>query len=221
LKDIINHLEKGIYKVGYSSIINLFVDTFIQRLLGRKVDNYKQLDTDNRDWANQAVDMLIKHIETSEPFGDYFGEIYETFSSKYARSGLGQFFTPSNVSDLISELVGVSDNQATLPYSGIQQAINENRLFRVYEPTAGSGRLILSACKKVWRVDPVLLSHIAIVTVDLDCQCVKMQIANFLATKFIHKLEVGELEIYQGNSLSYDTSLIFGYGHKYQQQEAA
>lgn len=95
-------------------------------------------------------DKAIYNGEWCDPLGDFYQEI----SGKYKKSGMGQFFTPKSLCDIMSQLV-------------LQPGeFGKN----ISEPTCGSGRIILSA------------NNIAkgnyYVAADLDHMCVKMTCIN-------------------------------------------
>lgn len=113
---------------------------------------------------------------------DFFGDYYQFISSNYQKSGLGQYFTPPHVCDMMARItIGTSDKP-------------EHEV-RISEPCAGSGRMILAAGGIVPKAN--------FYAADLDRTCVKMTALNML----FHNLKG---EVVCKNSLDPD-SYFFGY----------
>jgi hypothetical protein len=92
---------------------------------------------------------------------DPWGSIYESISSKWKTSAMGQFFTPENICTFMAKIVGVST-----PEKGY--AI-------INEPCAGSGRLPMAAFyEHIQAGIPAAVS-----AQDLDLICCKMTLCNF------------------------------------------
>jgi len=96
-------------------------------------------------------------------YRDLLGNYYEYLSSKYHKSKLGQFFTPEPLVDMMTEMV-------------IDETSQE--IQTVSDPTAGSGRMLLSAHMK-------LKGKMLAYAEDIDPICCKICVLNFL----IHGLE--------------------------------
>lgn len=95
---------------------------------------------------------------------DGLGAIYEYLSSNWKRSGLGQFFTPESVCDMIARMEGPQAHESVL------------------EPACGSGRMVLAARRNTEIVkkpreldaDGHTLPAGVTVCIDVDPVCVKM-----------------------------------------------
>lgn len=111
-------------------------------------------------------------IDAGKGWYDPFGSIYEAISSSHKASGLGQFFTPAHVVDLMTAITIVENKE---PYLTIQ------------EPCAGSGRMILSCHAK----NPLCFYH----ATDVDGMCYRMTALNMA-------LHNASGVVYHGNSLS-------------------
>lgn len=85
---------------------------------------------------------------------DALGDIYQAISSSSKSSAMGQFFTPSSLTNFMAAIVGVDDS----PYHFMN------------EPCCGSGRMILSA----HAIQPLNYYW----AIDLDKMCVKMTAIN-------------------------------------------
>lgn len=114
---------------------------------------------------------------------DFFGDYYQFISSNYQKSGLGQYFTPPNVCDMMARIT-----------IAIPKDKPEHEL-RINEPCAGSGRMILAAGGIVPKAN--------FYAADLDRTCVKMTALNML----FHNLKG---EVVCKNSLD-PSSYFFGY----------
>lgn len=104
----------------------------------------------------QMVQAVADH---SEGFSDVLGDIFMEYIS---HGHNGQFFTPQHVSDLMAEVTcgGIRPGQS------------------VYDPTCGSGRMLLSAVRRLNRTAPN--GRIFCYGSDIDLTCVKMTAINML-----------------------------------------
>lgn len=122
-----------------------------------------------RAWIT-CTDEAVRSEEWT--YSDLLGNYYEHLSSKYHKSRLGQFFTPETLVEAMTEMV-IGE-----PTEEIQT---------VNDPTAGSGRMLLSAHMK-------LKGKMLAYAEDIDGICCKICVLNFL----IHGLEG---EVIHHNSL--------------------
>lgn len=142
-EDLIQNVERAFKKVGDSSIggesaqdfENLFDDVDLQSSkLGRKVSN-----------KNKLIGQIIKHLseidfELENDENDILGDAYEYLISQFASDAgkkAGEFYTPQEVSKILAKLV----------------TVGKNRLKSVYDPTCGSGSLLLRVSKEVRVTD--------------------------------------------------------------------
>ncbi len=77
-----------------------------------------------------TLDLRPSQLGSADIIGDAYEYMIANFASDAGKKG-GEFFTPSQVSELIASLVEPREND------------------RIYDPTCGSGGLLLKACKKV------------------------------------------------------------------------
>lgn len=76
------------------------------------------------------LNLSPKNLASNDIIGDAYEYMIANFASDAGKKG-GEFFTPSQVSELLSRLVKPTEND------------------RIYDPTCGSGGLLLKAYKKV------------------------------------------------------------------------
>ena len=106
--------------------------------MGRKEELYfktiKPYSKEELNLFSQAFASLIMQMDRKpleDPFGDYFEEFLSNGKN-------GQFFTPIGICDLMTQLT-------TAIQPGEQKKEGD---IRVYDPTCGSGRLLLSSAKQ-------------------------------------------------------------------------
>ena len=125
------------------------------------------------------------------PYTDLFGLIYMDLASRSTKSGLGQFFTPQVVTDMMAKMVG---HQAKLP---------KDRLLTCLEPCCGSGVMLLSFARQIYADHgPGGLSRCGLYAIDLDITCCCMTAAQLLANAYTHEAPYGELLVLRGNALA-------------------
>lgn len=121
------------------------------------------------DFSN--LDLRPSHLDTNDIIGDAYEYMIGTFASDAGKKG-GEFFTPSQVSTLISMLVEPKEND------------------RIYDPTCGSGSLLLKAFKKVES------GKAAIYGQEANSQTWALCVMNM----FLHGVD--DAKIWQGDTLS-------------------
>lgn len=159
------HFEKVAYRHNYSEVF----DDYLTMMINWFANGTQQ------EWRDQALKkytaeekaelnlMFEAHIRLFEEmiikreyrWYDALGDIYQTITSNWKASGMGQFFTPMPVVEIMAQIV-ISDD--CLPYS------------MVSEPACGSGRMVLAA----HVMQPLNYYH----AVDLDLLCAKMTALN-------------------------------------------
>ncbi|MDE5853512.1 MAG: type I restriction-modification system subunit M [Ruminococcus sp.] len=77
-----------------------------------------------------VLDLRPSQLDSTDIIGDAYEYMIANFASDAGKKG-GEFFTPSNVSKLVAELVQPCEND------------------RIYDPTCGSGGLLLKAYNKI------------------------------------------------------------------------
>ncbi|PIT07708.1 type I restriction-modification system subunit M [Snodgrassella communis] len=132
LANIFNAIESS--AIGYpseSDIKGLFADfdTTSNRLGNTVADKNKRLAA----VLNGIAELDFGQFEDNhiDVFGDAYEYLISNYASKAGKSG-GEFFTPPNVSKLISQLA----------------LHNQTKINKIYDPAAGSGSLLLQAKKQ-------------------------------------------------------------------------
>lgn len=163
-KDFHNLFTQLTYKHDPSRVFNDLLDYII---MGYLVDDSM---TWNKNYSKKEIkiffDMYAEWIQIMgkqcigpHDWFDFFGTYWEAeILTKLGKKGMGQFFTPPTVCDLMAQLLLMGKKQP------VGLLLND--------PSAGSGRCLLS--KHVLAPGNY---HIA---QDLDNTCVKMCICNFL-----------------------------------------
>lgn len=199
-KDFHNLFLKLIYKHDASRVFDDFLDYIIH---GHTIDQSsswdKQYSSDENElfleMYREIIRVMNKQLITDKDWFDFFGTYYEAeIVSKLGRRDSGQFFTPPNVCDCMSEM------QLML--------VDKKKRLKVNDPAAGSGRCLLSA--------HIHAPGSYMVAQDLDLTCVKMCICNFM----LHAVQ-GEVwwmnslttEIYDGWMVNQNLAVTNGVPH--------
>ena len=158
------HFEKVAYRHQYSEVFDDYLTILInwfangeqqawrdQALAKYTPEEKAELNLMFKTHMQLNYDMIITK---GEKWYDSLGDIYQTVTGNWKSSGMGQFFTPGNITDMMAAMVVGTDS----PYS------------MVSEPCSGSGRMILSA----HALQPLNYYH----AIDLDLICAKMTAIN-------------------------------------------
>lgn len=166
MKALIDKFNSLAGKSGHD--ISIIFDDFLRYMIcyhsippEDKIDDWSYSKEDNKGFFEiyqQLILTMQEKLKHSEWF-DPFGEIYEALiAGKGRRDNKGQFFTPGSLCQLMTD---------------IQSKDGDNIVGkRIYDPTCGSGRTLLSFHAK----------HLGnyIVGEDLDKTCAMMTVCNFL-----------------------------------------
>lgn len=118
-----------------------------------------------------GIDLRPSQLGSADIIGDAYEYMIANFASDAGKKG-GEFFTPSQVSELVARLVNPQEND------------------RIYDPTCGSGGLLLKAYKKVAN------GKVAIYGQELNAQTWALCTMNM----FLHNVD--DAKIWQGDTLS-------------------
>src|SRR5699024_2125247 len=124
----LNNLYKDIIDLsaGYEQFSGLFDDVDLTS---------KKLGADDQQRIVTISDVLKKlsEIDVMGHDGDVIGDAYEYLIGEFASEAgkkAGEFYTPSKVSDMMAQIVAIGQE--------------DRKLFSVYDPTMGSGSLMLN-----------------------------------------------------------------------------
>ena len=117
------------------------------------------------------LDLRPSQLDNVDIIGDSYEYMIANFASDAGKKG-GEFFTPSQVSELVASLVKPREND------------------RIYDPTCGSGGLLLKAYKKVPS------GKVAVYGQELNAQTWALCTMNM----FLHGVD--DARIWQGDTLS-------------------
>lgn len=117
------------------------------------------------------LDLRPSQLDTSDIIGDAYEYMIAMFASDAGKKG-GEFFTPSQVSNLVAMLVQPKEND------------------RIYDPTCGSGGLLLKAYKQIKS------GKVAIYGQEKNQQTWALCTMNM----FLHNVD--DAKIWQGDTLS-------------------
>ena len=117
------------------------------------------------------LDLRPSQLDSSDIIGDAYEYMIANFASDAGKKG-GEFFTPSQVSELVATLVKPKEND------------------RIYDPTCGSGGLLLKAYKKVPS------GKVAVYGQELNAQTWALCTMNM----FLHGVD--DARIWQGDTLA-------------------
>ncbi len=104
------------------------IDFNSEAILGQTKDRNSMLKHLLEDFKD--LDLRPSSVGSADVIGDAYEYLIGKFASDAGKKG-GEFFTPSEVSELISKLVKPKEND------------------RIYDPTCGSGSLLIRTAKKV------------------------------------------------------------------------
>jgi len=128
--EIINKALERIEEENKSKLRSVFrnIDFNSEAILGQTKDRNSMLKNLLEDF--KGLDLRPSSIGSADVIGDAYEYMIGRFASDAGKKG-GEFFTPSEVSELISRLVEPKEND------------------RIYDGTCGSGSLLLKTAKKV------------------------------------------------------------------------
>jgi len=106
------------------------IDFNSEAVLGSTRDRNAMLKSLLEDFNTKALDLRPSMLGNMDVIGSAYEYLISRFASDAGKKG-GEFFTPSEVSELLARLVKPQEND------------------RIYDPTAGSGSLLIRAANQV------------------------------------------------------------------------
>ncbi|WP_046483557.1 N-6 DNA methylase [Pseudomonas veronii] len=143
-----------------------------------------------RERVITAIGCYDGLVAKEEPFKDILGAVYAELSSKGGKQLLGQFFTPWNIAVMMANF----DPEPVTKAQGRKV---------LSDPACGSGVMLLA------RANQIIEKHGAeelyrwtFYGCDLDGICARMTAIQLAANCAVHRVEIGEILIVQGNTLA-------------------
>ncbi|MEA1953132.1 MAG: type I restriction-modification system subunit M [Campylobacterota bacterium] len=132
LGEVINKALERIEEDNREKLEGIFrnVDFNSEVKLGRTKERNSILKHLLEDFADERLDLRPSMLEGNDVIGDAYEYLIAHFASDAGKKG-GEFFTPSAVSTLLAKLVESKEGD------------------RIYDPTCGSGSLLIKASKEV------------------------------------------------------------------------
>lgn len=129
----------------------------------------KRFDPDTRllmrDVFADIYTLLVHMTNPHVGFNDYLGELY--MKSETSSSKSGQFFTPYSVSKMCA--------QVAINESKVNEAIAQDKILTLNEPTCGAGGMILAAADILYNQYHFNIArNLLVVCSDIDIRCVYM-----------------------------------------------
>jgi len=130
LGEIINKALEKIEEDNREKLEGIFrnIDFNSEARLGQTKERNATLKNLLEDFA--SLDLRPSHLESQDVIGDVYEYLISRFASDAGKKG-GEFFTPSEVSTLLAKLVEPKEGN------------------RIYDPTCGSGSLLIKASKEL------------------------------------------------------------------------
>jgi len=130
--EVINKALERIEEDNKEKLEGIFrnVDFNSEVKLGKTKDRNSILKNLLEDFADDRLDLRPSMLSGNDVIGDAYEYLISHFASSAGKSG-GEFYTPSGVSTLLAKLVEAKEGD------------------RIYDPTCGSGSLLIKASKEV------------------------------------------------------------------------
>lgn len=199
LVDAFKEMDKLAYTRRYDAVFHDFIDWLVYQHQfpptdKNPIEKYKKEEQDRflkiyqniqQEVRNRTM-LWAKDTIPSSTFYDPLGRMYETITSKYKSSILGQYFTPEHIVEFMTQILDIGTRK------GFE---------RVFDPACGSGRMGLSAASYAMKKgNPVWVTMN-----DIDPICTKMTAVNMALNGI-----VGEAVCMNGLDLT-DKSFRFAY----------
>lgn len=181
-ENILDDLNKALNKIGDSAqgydseedFVNLFEDVDLtSSKLGKSVSD-----------KNKLISKILLHLseidfKLEDQEKDILGDAYEYLISQFASSAgkkAGEFYTPQQVSKILAKIV----------------TLNKNQIKNVFDPTCGSGSLLLRVAKETTVSD--------FYGQELNQTTYNLARMNMI----LHDVKYEDFDIKQGDSLEHD-----------------
>ncbi|RTX96386.1 hypothetical protein EJ576_21920 [Pseudomonas sp. C 49-2] len=134
----------------------------------------------------QSVKSYCELVRACDPFTDVFSMLHEELLLTGRRGeGLGQFYTPSDIADVLAELMPL---------------LTAGK--RIEDFCCGAGSLPLAALKRCATTTPEALSTVTLILNDIDELACKVAFLQVVANMLVHRVQIGEVLMYNCNVIT-------------------
>lgn len=202
--NLLRPLERIRRETGKSPLTNLAEAVLAD--LGHPHFKIAPEDTVEGDLTREALAEYRMAVQREAPFQDILGPVQQTeLTGQRQKQRTGQFFTPWPLCQLMVKinLTGWAPGPAGEPGSG-------RFLWTVHEPALGCGGMLLAFCAEVLEAHgPEGLNWWSLSGVDVDREVAITAAAQLVMNLELQKVQLGELVIVHGNSLSLESFGFF------------
>ena len=150
-------------------VINLTDHDFCDKKLGNPEESSKLISDLVSAFQDDGLDFSQNRAADDDLIGDAYEYLMRNFASQAGRDK-GQFYTPTEVSRLIALLIGIDQD--------------ERRQISAYDPTCGSGSLLL-------RVRAAAKHNVSLYGQDIDPANIELSYLNMI----IHGCETADIKV--------------------------
>lgn len=172
-KEIGDRINKIIGKIadanGLHDVINLTDHDFCDKKLGSTEDSSKLISELVAAFQDDGLDFSQNRAADDDLIGDAYEFLMRNFASQ-AGKDKGQFYTPTEVSRLIAQVIGID--------------LDDRPQISAYDPTCGSGSLLL-------RVRAIAKHNVSLDGQDIDPANIELSYLNM----FIHGCETADIRV--------------------------
>ncbi len=154
---------------GLQDVINLTDHDFCDKKLGSAEDSAKLISELVAAFQDDGLDFSQNRAADDDLIGDAYEFLMRNFASQ-AGKDKGQFYTPTEVSRLIAQVIGID--------------LDDRPQISAYDPTCGSGSLLL-------RVRALAKHNVSLDGQDIDPANIELSYLNM----FIHGCETADIRV--------------------------
>lgn len=168
-------------------------DLYMKKYVKESLQNIK----DSHE-LGQSVKSYCELVRACDPFTDVFSMLHEELLLTGRRGeGLGQFYTPSDIADVLAQLMPLlSDGK------------------KIEDFCCGAGSLPLAALKRCAMTTPDALATVTVILNDIDELACKVAFLQVVANMLVHRIQLGTVLMYNCNIItewSEPNTLMVGY----------
>jgi len=173
VRDILKIIERGgVYYESYNDVFSRTIEVIEAAVLYEE-DRYMELTSKMRPEAVKVcVDVMKPLMRMYSDFvvTDVLGLVYMEVASRWKCSGLGQYFTPADICEMMA-MMQLGDNVM----EQVNDARAEGRRISICDPAVGSGAMLLAAKKVILKQAGIKgLRQFTFHGQDVDMTCIRM-----------------------------------------------